>query len=138
MIERIFYGRNGLDALSLFLLAAAMILLIPHTGWLRLLWIIAAALIVWAVFRAFSRNIGKRRTELWRFQSGIASFARFMVRHTARLRAYFAFQGLRWRGRKTTVYFKCPHCKKILSLPRHRGKLAVTCTVCGHKFIRKT
>lgn len=138
MIERIFYGRNGLDALSLFLLAVAMILLIPHAGWLKLLWIVAAVLIVWAVFRAFSKNIGKRRAELWRFQNGIAAFARGVVRHTARPRAFFAFQRLRWRNRKTTVYFKCPHCKKILSLPRRRGKLAVTCTVCGHKFIRKT
>lgn len=135
MIERIFYGRNGIDALSWFLLAVAMVLMIPHVPYL---WIAAVALVGWAAFRSFSKNVGARRMELWRFQNGLAAFVRFLRLHTERLRGFFAYQGLRWRNRKTTVYFKCPHCKKILSLPRHRGKLAVTCTVCGHQFIRKT
>lgn len=135
MIERIFYGRNGIDALSWFLLAVAMLLTIPRVPYL---WIAALLLVAWAAFRSFSRNIGARRMELWRFQNGFFAFLRFTRRHTEKLRAFFAYQSLRWRNRKTTVYLKCPHCKKILSLPRHRGKLAVTCTVCGHRFTRKT
>jgi hypothetical protein len=133
MIERIFNGRNGIDGLSVFLLAVAMLFL-PY----RWTWIIALILIAYAIFRCFSKDISKRRAEQWRFQSGAIAVGRFFVRHTAGIRKHFSFQSLKWKNRKTTVYVKCPKCKGKLSLPRNKGKLAVTCTVCGHEFIKKT
>lgn len=133
MIERIFNGRNGIDALSVFILAIA-ILFIPY----KWTWLIAAALIGYALFRCFSKNVYKRRQELWKFQNGLMRFAQFFGQKTKVIRNYFAYLTLKRKNRKTTIYFRCPKCRKILSLPRNKGKLAVTCTVCGHEFIRKT
>ncbi len=133
MIEKIFYGRNGIDAFSIFLLAAAMLFIS-----FRWTLIIAILLIAYALFRCFSKNTDKRRAELWKFQSILLGTGKFIIKHTAGLRKFFSFQALKWRNRKTTVYFKCPGCKKVLSLPRNKGKLAVTCTVCRHQFIKKT
>ena len=133
MIERIFNGRNGIDAYSLFLLTLALVFM-PF----GLAWILSLILIVYALFRCFSKNISKRRAELWKFQSVLSSTIRFIMRNTVGIRKYFSLQLLKIKNRKTTVYFKCPKCKKILSLPRNKGKLSVTCTVCGHGFIKKT
>lgn len=133
MIERIFYGRNGIDAYSMFIFAVA--LLFMSVKWT---WIFGIALIAYALFRCFSKNITKRRSELWKFQSVLYAAIQYLRKHTVGLRKFFSLQSLKLKNRKTTVYFKCPRCKKILSLPRHKEKLAVTCTVCGNKFIKKT
>lgn len=133
MIERIFYGRNGMDAYSMFLLSVAFLLMLS-----KWTWILGLVLIAYALFRCFSKNTNKRRSELWKFQSVMFSAIQFLKQHTVGLRKFFSLQSLKWKNRKTTVYFKCPKCKKTLSLPKHKGKLAVTCTVCGNKFIKKT
>lgn len=133
MIERIFYGRNGIDKFSLFLFAIGLVFL-PY----KYTWLFSILIICYALFRCFSKNTPKRQAELWKFQSVICSMGRYIVNHTVGLRKFFSMQALKWKNRKYTVYFKCPKCKKVLSLPRNRGKLSVTCTVCGHNFIKKT
>lgn len=133
MIERIFYGRNGIDAYSMFIIAVALLLMLN-----KWTWILGLVLLAYALFRCFSKNVTKRRSELWKFQSALFATVQFLRRHTVGLRKFFSLQSLKWKNRKTTVYFKCPKCKKMLSLPRHKGKLAVNCTVCGNSFIKKT
>jgi hypothetical protein len=133
MIEKIFNGRNGIDVFSIFLIALAWIfMLLPYTI------VLSVALIVYALWRSFSKNIPKRRAEQAKFQSCAFAVGRFFTRNTKGIRKYFGYQGLKWKNRKTTVYIQCPKCKNKLSLPRHKGKLAVTCTVCRHEFIKKT
>ena len=133
MIERIFNGRNGIDAFSLFILTVALLFMIS-----KWTFIIAFVLIIYALFRCFSKNIPKRRAELWKFQSVLYEIVQFFRKYTAGIGKSLSLQSLKWKNRKTTLYFKCPKCKKNLSLPRHKGKLSVTCTVCGHEFIKKT
>ena len=133
MIEKVFNGRNGIDGFSIFLIALAWIFMLSK--WTL---IIAIALIVYALFRCFSKNVSKRRAEQWKFQNCIFAIGRFFSQNTVGIRKFFSFQSLKWKNRKTTVYFKCPKCKKVLSLPRNKGKLAVTCTVCSHEFVKKT
>lgn len=133
MIERIFNGRNGIDAFSVFLFALAVLFVLS-----KWTWIIAVLLIGYALFRSFSKNVYKRRQELWKYQSLVMRFAKFAEKYLRKASNFFGFVSLKFKNRKTTVYFKCPNCRKILSLPRHKGKLAVTCTVCGHEFVRKT
>jgi ribosomal protein S27E len=133
MIEKIFNGRNGIDSFSIFLIAVAM--LFVSFKWAL---IISIILIAYALFRCFSRNIVKRQGEQRVFQAVLFATSRFFVRHTVGIRKFLSLQSLRFKNRKTTLYIKCPKCKKVLSLPRNKGKLAVTCTVCGHKFIKKT
>ncbi len=133
MIERIFNGRNGIDGFSVFLIAFSWLFMLS-----KWTYIIAVLFIAYALFRCFSKNVYKRRAEQYKFQSCIFAIARFLKKHTVGIRRFFSFQSLKFKNRKTTVYFKCPKCKKTLSLPRHKGKLAVTCTVCRHEFVKKT
>lgn len=133
MIERIFNGRNGIDSFSIFLIAVAMLFM--SSRWTL---IISIVLIAYAIFRCFSRNILKRKGEQRMFKTALFAASRFFITHTTGIRKSLSLQSLKFKNRKTTVYVKCPKCKKVLSLPRNKGKLAVTCTVCRHEFIKKT
>lgn len=133
MIEKIFYGRNGMDTLSLFILLVSLPFLMFR--WAN---IIGFILLLYVVFRCFSKNIEKRRAEEWKFRQILTSVVMFFKKNTLPIRKFFSYQILKFKNRKTTVYFKCPNCKAILSLPRHKGKLKVTCTVCRHECIKQT
>ena len=39
-----------------------------------------------------------------------------------------------WEGRKTTAYLKCPNCGQMLSVPKGKGKIHVTCPKCHAKM----
>ena len=39
-----------------------------------------------------------------------------------------------WKGRKTTAYLKCPNCGQMLSVPKGKGKIRVTCPKCHAKM----
>jgi len=117
-------GRNGIDVLSIVLLVAGFII---NSFCGRLLpsyfVVIPAALLAWAVFRIFSRNVTKRREENYKFLNlwnGIKT--RFV----------------NWRERrsmsKTYKFFTCPSCKNKLRVPRGKGKIQITCPRCGQRF----
>ncbi len=84
-------------------------------------------LCVYSIFRAFSRNVGKRQAENTRYLYQANKVRR-------------KWEGLkeRWRNRNTYKYFRCPKCKQQLRAPRNKGKIRVTCHKCGEKFIIKT
>ena len=62
------YGRYGNDELTKFLMILALILMviswIPRLSWMYLL---ALAVMIWSLFRSFSRNLEKRRHERERY-----------------------------------------------------------------------
>ena len=39
-----------------------------------------------------------------------------------------------WKDRKTTAYLKCPNCGQMLSVPKGKGKIRVTCPKCHAKM----
>ena len=39
---------------------------------------------------------------------------------------------------KDHKHFDCPRCRQPVRVPRHKGKIAITCPKCKEKFIRKT
>lgn len=39
-----------------------------------------------------------------------------------------------WKGRKTKAFLKCPTCGTMLSVPKGKGKLIVTCPKCHSKM----
>ena len=117
------YGRYGSDHLSFFLLIlyVALILLsaLPHMNWLS--WV-ALAVLLWDLFRMFSRRIDRRRAEN----------ARFLA---------LAGPMIRWIKMRRTIhrdkehrYFKCPNCGQYLRVPRGKGKITVNCRNCGASF----
>lgn len=121
---RFMQGRYGADELYRFSAAAAGILLILNL-FVRsfALWLFLTILLIWMYFRAFSRNIGARQAENRKFLKLKGDVGRS-----------FRIAKLRFKDRKTYCYKKCPVCKKMLRLPRRKGKHTVNCPQCKNDF----
>ena len=121
-------GRYGTDELSRSMsIAAAVLIILSLFRKLSFLWFPGMALLIWSLFRTYSKNIDRRSAERG-WYLGVRS----------KVEAFFSLQKRRWRDRKTHVYFKCPGCKKILRVPRGKGTLKVRCPQCGREIIKKT
>ena len=135
-----FQGRYGVDGFSIFLMIFAILfIVIPY------LWILGIILAAYVLFRAFSRNTCKRQRELRAYNGVITRISvffhkhfGFFVRFNKRIKSNFSTMRFKWKHRKESVFPRCPKCHSILRLPRGRGTLMVTCTVCGHEFKIKT
>lgn len=121
---RFMMGRNGPDDLYRFLTFVCIALLIINifvsSTIISVLILILLAINTW---RCFSRELYKRRRENAAY-----------LRMKKSLFAWFRLCRDRWRDRKTHIYRRCPHCKKVLRLPRRPGHHDVRCPLCSHKF----
>ena len=133
-MARFLYGRYGADSLhralfgiELFLLFAAAILNVlgkiePFLSLISLiLYVVAMALLIFGIYRCFSRNITKRRreNEVW-----LQFRAKFRRKPKIRLPLDTADH----------IFRSCPHCRSTLRLPRQAGKHEVKCPRCGGRF----
>ena len=124
---RMMYGRNGMDQLNRALLWCYIGLLLVQTVFaalgktlpVRILYAVLWALLVWILFRMFSRNLYKRQEEnrkwmtfWWKLRS---SQAGAKARHAD----------------KAHKYFTCKNCKTICRVPAGKGKIVITCPKCG-------
>ena len=130
------YGRNGVDQLNralfwLYLGLWILQIVLTTAGLMNaplrmvydvLLW----ALVLLFFYRAFSKNLGRRREEnqrwvnwLWRMKSG---------RQSAKER----------HADKAHKYFTCKNCKTICRVPVGKGKIIITCPKCGAQIHAKT
>ena len=119
-LQHFMLGRYGTDKLNTWILGAGVAsclvsLLIPVALVKLILTILSYLLMIWAIFRCFSRNTYKRYRENRRF---LLLLDRFKDREHR--------------------YFDCPKCRQSVRVPRHKGKIAIKCPKCGEKFIRKT
>ena len=113
-------GRYGTDKLNMYILGAGVVacvltMLLPWVLADLILTVLSYALMIWAIFRTFSRNTYRRYQENRRF--------------------------LLWLGQvkdRDHKYFHCPKCSQPVRLPKGKGKIAITCPKCMEKFIRKT
>ena len=97
---------------------------IPRLG---IVYLLALTVMVWSLFRTFSRKFEKRRRELecyLKIKKPIANF--------------FKLQRNKWRDRKTHVYFKCKKCKAVLRVPKGKGSIVVICTRCKDRIEKET
>ena len=122
-LRKLMYGRYGSDHLSFFLLFLYVVLIfisaLPHMAWIS--WL-ALAVLLWNLFRMFSRRIDRRRAENARFLALFGPFIRwFKMRRTI-------------HRDKDHGYFKCPNCGQYLRVPRGKGKITVNCRNCGASF----
>ena len=125
--RKLMYGRYGSDQLSFFLLILYVVLILlsglPHTGVLS--WA-ALAVLLWDLFRMFSRRIDRRRAENARFLALAGPAIRWVkMRRTI------------WRD-KDHRYFKCPNCGQQMRVPRGKGRITVHCRTCGATFEEKS
>lgn len=130
-LQQFMIGRNGSDGLNLFLLFLYMAIIIASL-FVRnivahsILLGVALLVIIWNIFRTFSRNLYKRRKEN-------AVFMGFFYR----IKNFFVRGKRKWKERKTHKYKKCPACKAQLRLPKKNCTIQVTCPKCGNKFKMK-
>lgn len=130
-LRRAMTGRNGMDQLSLTLLALGLLLnllgaVLPVRILGSLLGVLAYACMVVVIFRIISRDLYRRRTENNRFLTmlgRVQSWFRLRLRMLREIRQY--------------KYFKCPSCTQRLRVPRGAGHIRVSCKKCGESFARR-
>lgn len=125
--QRFMSGRYGFDQLNGFLCILSLILVVLGAWLSGFLYWLGLALLLWCYFRIFSRNIQKRYAENMKYLS---------LQNQAK--DWLARQKLRFDQRKVYRYFKCPHCRQSIRVPRGRGRISITCPKCGTSFIKKS
>ena len=139
MANGFFSGRNGSDALSVFLTAAALVLATAAsvmTDETARIIVSTAALVLVAVaaWRMLSTSTAKRRAENEKFLSLFRRDAEKARKKEEERKAKAA----RKEDEKTHAYFHCPECRKELRVPKGKGKIRITCPHCGHQFVKRT
>lgn len=125
--QRMVQGRYGADRLGQTLVYGALaVMIINIFANSLILNMLYAALLVWAIFRMFSRNVSARYNENIRFEQ-LFQKASLKTKQTA----------VRAKNLKKYKYYSCPKCKASLKLPRGVGEVTVTCGKCGEKFKQK-
>ena len=118
------YGRYGTDQLYTALIVAYFILIVVNLFISsKIISFLMSAVLIWIIFRTLSRNIDKRRLENEKFKklwNPVKSKGSLTIRRVKEI--------------KTHRFHKCPHCKKVLRLPRMRGKHTVKCPCCNKEF----
>lgn len=116
-------GRYGTDKLSnALLITAAVISFINIFVRSYILQLLVYIIIVYAIFRIFSRNIEARRKENIFFDNKINFIKKKRDLYKQR------------KNDKCHVYKKCPACKAILRLPHRIGEHTTVCPRCGREF----
>ena len=123
-LQKFMVGRNGRDELQVVVLYASFLLyalasvlekFIPVFG----LKIIGWLGIIYSFYRFCSKDVLRRREENRKFLQELE------------------FLKLRISVRKTHKIYRCK-CGRKIRVPKRRGKIEITCPLCGNKFIRRT
>ena len=118
-LRRFMEGRYGTDKLNTLILTVGLIVCLIGCFFSgltsSLLTTVSYSLMIWAIFRTFSRNTYKRYQEN---------------------RKYLLFlERLKDREHR---YFDCPKCHQTVRVPKGKGKIAISCPKCREKFVKKT
>lgn len=116
-LRRLMYGRNGIDTLANVCLITGLIIYIVAAVFdLRWISLLFFALVIYAYYRCFSKNVYKRRKE------------------NAAFVGFFTLRRKIFKERKEWKYLRCGKCKSYLRVPRNKGTLEVKCPKCGETF----
>lgn len=126
-IQKFMYNKYGADELGNALVITALVLSLI-ASLTRIMWLslIAWVILVWELFRMFSKNYVKRRLENDRYRSCIAIITR------------------RFKVTKNNItdksnrYYLCPNCHQMIRIPRGKGKITITCPTCRKEFDKKS
>ena len=136
--RRFMEGRYGADELNRFLTICGWVLLLAGfvlSGIDRQATLIAGsvlvclswALLIWSLFRTFSKNTARRAAE---------NYAYFSCKN--RSLGWFRSLKRRWQDRKVHRYFRCPQCGATVRVPKGKGKIRITCPKCKNQFVKKS
>ena len=118
------YGRYGADDLYKFIFYFCLVLILLNLFVHSLvLTAIETTMLIFAIYRCFSKNISQRRKE-----------NEWFLRLKGKIVGFFKLLKNRFKDRKTHVYRKCPSCKSVLRLRKQKGSHSVVCPKCHKKF----
>lgn len=127
-LVRFMYGRYGFDHLSKMMMVVACILLVISMFWYNpLIYFPAMFLVVYAYFRALSKNTSKRYAEN-------EKYLRIRYKVIGKYNVYLS----RLKDKKTHKIFKCPSCSQKIRIPRGKGKILIKCPKCRIEFEAKS
>lgn len=114
-------GRNGADQLGRVTIYGSFILYIISLLFSsQILYIISFAGIIYSTFRMLSKDLYARREENRKFLT------------------WWETTRIKMAQRKDYKIFKCKGCGRNIRVPRGKGKIEVTCPMCGNKTIHRT
>ena len=127
-LYRFLQGRYGNDQLNKFIYILLFACLLLNLFILKSSLITIATYLLLAIllFRTYSRNIYKRRSEDTKF-----------LNLTKPIRKRFTILN-KSRKDKTNKYFLCPNCSQIIRVPKEKGKIEIKCPKCQTKFTKST
>lgn len=126
-MQRFMLGRYGGDTLNTWLFMTAVVLDLFGMIFNRMVFVLAAeGLLIYSIFRMFSRNVGKRSLENERFKAKTV-----VIR-----RGWKVFY--RNLTDRSFHYYLCPKCRQIVRVPRGHGKVEIHCPRCGEYFTKKS
>ena len=120
-LQNFMMGRNGLDECAKYSYIAGIVIYVIYlfTG-IGLLYYISTLLLLYGIFRVFSKNLAARQSE------------------NRKLLEEISFQKLRFEQRKEYRIFRCKGCGRKVRVPKGKGKVEITCPTCGNKEIHRT
>ena len=125
---RFMEGRYGVDQLYRVLLISGAILVILSNVIFPYVFLLAGwILIIWAFYRAFSRDHSRRYAENQKF-----------LELVGKIRRGWGKQRYMMGQRKEYHIYTCPQCKQKIRIPRGKGKIEISCPKCDTKFIKKS
>ena len=126
-LQRFMWGRYGNDRFNQFLMIVVLVCLTLSFFGLKIFYVLALALMIYAYYRMFSRNVGRRSVE-----------NQWYLKKEMKVRGWWQQKKKAFAQRKDYRIYKCPKCGQKLRIPRGKGKIAIRCRKCGEEFIRKT
>lgn len=121
-------GRYGQDEFSKFLLISSLVFIVLFMIFrFPVFSFIAIGMVIYVLIRTYSKNISLRQKE----RIGFLRFAYFFRNRFCLIKQKIA-------ERKHYAFFKCRNCRKILRVPKGKGKIKIRCPECGQEIIRRT
>jgi len=121
-------GRYGYDQLYYVLVVVGIVISVISSFFKPniIVSLVVMFILVYATFRALSRNIWKRRQENM-----------YYLNLTAPIRKRFSVVKSNTLDKEKKRYL-CPKCEQMVRVPKGKGKIEITCPKCGHKFVKRT
>lgn len=120
-LQNFMMGRNGLDDCAKYSYITGIICYVIYlfTGF-SLLYFISTLLLIYGLFRVFSKNLAARQSENRKVLDEIH------------------FWKMRFEQRKEYRIYRCKGCGRKVRVPKGKGKVEITCPTCGNKEIHRT
>ena len=124
-LQKFMVGRNGRDELQIVTLFAAVIFSVISSFMVKMFHVrlfdtLSVLILVYSMFRFLSKDVYKRREENRKFLQEIE------------------FLKLRISVRKTHKIYRCKGCGRKIRVPKGKGRIEITCPLCGRKFRKRT